>query len=112
MERTTCEECGGNIIRKKVEYLLYGISLGFFPAEVCQRCSETCYDEDASKEMTKIAKEKGIWGLLAKTKVGKVGDALDIRLNKRMVEFLGLKKGVEVIVYPVDKHRIEIVFSG
>jgi hypothetical protein len=74
------------------------------------KCGEICYEEEISREMTRIAKEKGLWGLEAKTKVGKVGDALDIRLNKKLVEFLGVKKGTEVTVHPVSRHKIEITF--
>ena len=58
--------------------------------------------------MTRIAKEKGLWGLSAKTTVGKVGDSLDVRLNKKLVEFLGIKKGMQVTVNPVSKRKIEI----
>jgi len=110
MKRTKCEECGGRIQNKKVGYTLYGVVLGTFPAQVCAKCGEVCYEEEVSREMTQIAKEKGLWGLEAKTKVGKVGDALDIRLNKRMIEFLGVKKGTEVSVHPVSRHKIEITF--
>jgi len=108
MIREKCDECGGKLNKKSVEYVLYGVSLGFFPAEVCNRCGETCFDETVSKEMTTRAKEKGLWGLAARVKIGKVGDALDIRLNKKMVEFLGVKKGVEVLVMPVSRHKIEV----
>lgn len=110
MKRTTCDECGGKIVNKKVDYALFGTSLGKFPAQVCQKCGEVCFDEDASREMTRIAKEKGLWGLSARTTVGKVGDALDIRLNKKLVEFLGAKKGAEVTIHPVSKHKIEVTF--
>ena len=110
MNRTTCEECGGKITTKKVDYSLFGQSLGAFPAQVCAKCGEVCYEEEASKDMTRIAKEKGLWGLSSKTKVGQAGDALDIRLTKKIVEFLSLKKGTEVNVQPVNKHTIEITF--
>lgn len=92
MERIKCEECGGKILHKKVEYALYGISLGTFPAQVCRKCGEVCYEEKVSGEMTRIAKEKGLFELTAKTKVGKAGDALDIRLSKKIVDFLGIEK--------------------
>ena len=108
MKRKMCEECGGKITDKKVEYKLYGVSLGKFPAQVCTKCGEVCYEENVSREMTQRAKEKGLWGLEAKTKVDKVGDALDIRLSKRLSEFLGAKKGTEVTIHPVNKHKIEI----
>ncbi|MBI4147849.1 hypothetical protein HY490_01015 [Candidatus Woesearchaeota archaeon] len=108
MKRDKCDECGGKLSKKNVDYSLFGISLGSFPAEVCQKCGETCFEESVSKQITSRAKEKGLWGLSARTKVGKVGDALDVRLNKKIVEFLGVKKGTEVLVTPVSRHKIEI----
>ncbi len=110
MKRIKCEECGGKIIHKKVDYSLYGVSLGKFPAEVCSKCKETCFTEETSRKMTKIAKQKNLWHLESRTKVGKVGDALDVRLSKRITNFLKLKKGVEVTVYPESKHKIVIMF--
>ena len=106
--RAKCDECGGKIIKKKVDYSIFGVSLGKFPAEVCAKCGETCFDEDISRKMTEIAKEKGLWNLETKTKIGKVGDALDVRFGKRLIEFLKLKKGEEVTIYPKSKNKIVI----
>ena len=106
--RVKCDECGGKIIKKKIDYSIFGVSLGKFPAEVCEKCGEICFDENTSRKMTKIAKEKGLWNLETKTKVGKVGDTLDVRFNKRLIEFLNLKKGEEVTIYPENKKKIII----
>ncbi len=106
--RTRCDECNGKIVKKKVDYSIFGVSLGKFPAEVCTKCGETCFDEDTSRKMTKIAKKKGLWNLETKTKIGKVGDTLDVRFNKRLIEFLDLKKGEEVTIYPESKDRVII----
>lgn len=108
MIRTKCEECEGKILRKKVPYSIYGIKIGEFPAEVCQKCGEICFEEETSKKITKAVKAKGLWGLESKTKVGKVGDSLDIRLNKKIVNFIGLKKGKEVTIIPESKNKIII----
>ncbi len=106
--RTKCDECGGKIIKKKIDYSIFGVSLGKFPAEVCKKCGEICFDENTSRKMTEIAKEKNLWNLETKTKVGKVGDTLDVRFNKRLIEFLNLKKGEEVTIYPENKKKIII----
>ncbi len=58
----------GNLSVKEVNYDLYGIFLGKFPAEVCDRCEETFFDEEISKKITKSAKKKELWELQAKTK--------------------------------------------
>ena len=106
--RKICEECGGKIVHKKMDYSLYGISLGKFPAEVCNKCGEVCFEEEVSRKMTAIAKKKGIWGLQAKTKIGQAGTTLDVRLPKKIIDFLDLKKGKEVEIYLEGKNKLVI----
>ena len=107
-ERKICEECGGKIIRKKVDHLYLGEFIGKFPAEVCQKCGETIFDEGVSRKMTEIVKSKGLWGLGARTKIGQVGTSLDVKINKRISEFMNLKKGKEVEVYPESRDKLVI----
>ncbi len=107
MDRIKCDECGGKLVLKKAPYELYGVKLGDFPAEVCQKCGEIVFTEETSREMTAKAKERGLFGLDARTKIGQVGDSLDVRIPKRMAEFMGLSKGKEVWVHP-EKNRIII----
>ena len=103
-----CEK--GNLLKRKVDYKLYGVSIGEFDAEVCDKCSETFFEEEVSKKMTEIAKRKGLWGLQTKTKIGQSGTTLDIRLPKKIIDFLNLKKGKEVEVYPEGKDKLVISF--
>ena len=65
-------------------------------------------DEETSKKITLATKAKGLWGLGATTKVGQAGSTLDIRLPKKIIEFLKLKKGKEVMVYPENKNRLVV----
>ncbi len=108
MIRKKCDECGGKIVNKKAEFSLYGISLGKFPAEVCSKCGEKIFTEETSDKIDKAAKEKGLWGLGAKTTVGKVGSSLDVRINKKIADFVGLQKGQTVLIHPEGKNRIII----
>ena len=96
------------MVHKKVDYSLYGISLGKFSAQVCDKCNENYFSEETSREITKKAKEKGLWGLGHKTKIGQAGSTLDIRLNKNLIKFLGLKKGEEITIYPESKNKLII----
>ena len=107
-ERNVCEECGGKIVKKKVEHYYLGEFIGNFSAEVCQKCGETVFDEDVSKKMTEIVRKKGLWGLGARTKVGRVGTSLDVKINKKIADFMGLKKGEEVTIYPENKNKLII----
>ena len=96
--------------KKKIAYELYGKYIGDYQAEVCPRCGEEFYDEDESRKMEKKVKQMGLWGLESKTKIGQSGSTLDIRLSKKIIDFLGLKKGKEATVRVVDKKTLEISF--
>ena len=108
MERKICEECKGKIIKKKVEFKLYGETLGKFPAEVCLKCGEKVFDEETSDKIDEIAKKKGLWGLDAQTKINKVGTSIAITINKKIASFTNLKKGEEILIHPENKRRIII----
>lgn len=108
MKRTKCEECGGKIVRKKVPFSLYGVELGIFPAEICRKCREEVYDETTMDKINTMAKQKGLWGLESRTKVGEVGNSLDIRISKKIADFIRLKKGEDILVRPENKRRIII----
>jgi len=102
-----CYMCNeGKLEKKKVDYLLLDENLGKFEAEVCNKCGEQFFDEKEDLEITKKAKEKGLWGIMAKTKIGQAGSTLDIRLPKKIIGFLNLKKGEEVLIYPEGKKRL------
>ena len=98
----------GNLERRRVEYKFYGVELGMFNAEVCNHCGEIFFDENVSKQITTIAKKKGLWGLQTKTKIGQSETTLDIRLPKRIIDYLKLKKGEEVEIYPEGKDKLII----
>ena len=61
MNRNKCDECGGKIVKKLVDFGLYGVSLGKFNAEVCTKCGEECFDEETSDMIDEVAKAKGLW---------------------------------------------------
>jgi YgiT-type zinc finger domain-containing protein len=104
-----CYACGnGTLVRKKVPYMLYGVMIGKFDGEQCNRCGEAFYSESVFDEMTDKVKKLGLWGLETKTKLTKVGNSLDIRLNKRLIDFLGVDKGKEVTVIPESKKKLTI----
>jgi len=111
-KRTKCDECGGEIAIKKVPYLVYGIKVGDYTAEQCQKCGEICFSEEESKKITQKTKQMNLWGLESKTKIGKVGDALDVRISKKLENFLKLKKGEEVTVRPEGKDKILIELTA
>ena len=107
-----CYECEkGELTKKKVEYFQYGISLGKFEAEVCKRCGEVFYHAGSAKKIEIEAKRKGVWGIGAKTRIGTSGTALDVKLPKAIVNFLGVKKGQEVTIEPIDKRKFQVIID-
>ena len=95
-----------NCKKKLVEYKLLGWKLGNFEALVCNKCGEEIFDEGASDKIEKKAKELGLWGLHAKVKVNQVGNSIAVTVTKPISEFLNLKKGKDVLIYPEDKHKL------
>jgi len=112
MKRTECEECGGRIVKKKVDYLFLGENLGKFQVEVCSKCGEKVFDEDVAKKISTIAKKKGLYGLAVKSKVNQLGNSIAVTIASRIAKFTNLKKGEEVRVYPESKHRLIIETSS
>src|SRR3989344_4570765 len=101
-----CEK--GNLKYERVPYKLYGELIGNFDAEVCDKCGEVFFDEETSRKITAATKAKNLWGLGARTKIGQAGSTLDIRLPKKIIEFLKLKKGKEISIYPESKNRLVV----
>ena len=108
MDRKICEECGGKVVKKNVDYIHLGQLIGKFDAEVCMQCGEKVFNEEVFDKIEQIIRKKGLWGLAAKAKVNKLGNSVAITINKKIADFVNLKKGEEVRVYPEDKHRIVI----
>lgn len=108
MKKGNCE-CGGKTSKKKVDFSMYGTSLGKFEAEVCQKCCETLFSEKVSDQIDEAAKKKGLWGLEANTKIGQAGDSLMIRVNKKIADFYGLEKGEEVTLMPKNKGELSVL---
>ncbi len=104
-----CEK--GELVKRKADVKPYGVSIGKFDAEVCTECNETFFSEQTSDKIDETAKSKGLWGLEARTKIGQVGNSIDVKISKKIAEFTGLKKGEEVRVYPEGKNRIIIESS-
>lgn len=110
-ENMKCDECRGKVIVKKVDYELLGVNIGKFLAEVCTNCGEQLFSEEESNKITIAAKTKGLWGLCARTSIGKVGNSFDVKIARQIVDFMELTKGKEVIVHPESKKRLIIEVS-
>lgn len=103
-----CPVCEGRLRKAKREYAYGDIVLGEFDAEVCDRCGEVFFTEEASDEIDRLAKERGVWGIEARTKVSYSGNSLIVRIPKEVVEFMGLEKGDGVRVHPEGKRRLVV----
>jgi len=104
-----CDECGGKIANKKVDFFLFGENLGKFEAEVCTKCGEELFTEKVSDQIDEVAKKKGLWGLESKTTVGRVGNSFDIRISSKIAKHLNLKKGEIVTVHPEGRNKLVVL---
>lgn len=102
-----CPICGeGNLKKGKIKEYMFGIYLGEFPADICSKCGESFTDSDTTKKIEEIAKQKGIWGLSAVTKITKTGNSLAVRIPKKIADYLKLKNGKEAYVHPENSKLI------
>lgn len=103
-----CIFCGGKTIQKNIEYKEFGILLGHFSAEVCEKCNETFFDEKTAEKIQKKSRELGLFGLAKRVKIAEIGNSIAIRVPKEISNFLNLKKGEEVTIYPETKKELRI----
>jgi len=106
MKEPICPICHGKLIRRRVGYKIMEERIGIFPANICQKCGEQFFRKDISLAIERVAREKGIWDIRSKTKVSEVGNSLAIRINKKLSNYLNLKKGEEIIINPENKQKI------
>ncbi len=73
MKCPVCEK--GILKRKKIREEMFGVYLGEFPADICPNCGESFTHEETTREIERMAKKTGIWGLGFKTKITKTGNS-------------------------------------
>ena len=103
-----CVMCDGKTIKKTIEHKEFGISLGNFKAEACKKCGEVYFDEKTAEKIQQKSKQLGLFGLAKKAKIAEVGNSIAIRIPKDVAEFLNLKKGREVLIFPEGKQGLHI----
>jgi YgiT-type zinc finger domain-containing protein len=102
-----CPVCGkGSLKRRDVGQSMFGINLGMYAAEVCDRCGEVFLTAESVDRLTLRAKELGLWGLASKVKVARSGNSLVVRIPSPLARYLKLKKGQEIMVAPEQAHRL------
>ncbi len=104
--KNKCALCEGGLKKKKVDYKVYGKSLGKFPALVCDSCNEEWFDESTSKKIEDAEKKSGTFGLSRETKISYSGNSLIVRIPKEVAKFMNLKRETGVIIYPEDKNKL------
>ncbi|HLC86187.1 MAG TPA: AbrB/MazE/SpoVT family DNA-binding domain-containing protein [Candidatus Nanoarchaeia archaeon] len=106
MKCPICEK--GTLKNQEIEEYMFGVNLGKFPAEVCDKCGESFTDSETTKRIEEAAKKKGVWGLGATTKITRTGNSLAVRIPKKLAEYLNLHEGEEAYIHPEgDKMVLE-----
>jgi len=107
-----CFECNGQYKKTEYDYSMYGTKLCKVKALVCNKCGDTVFNDTAQAKIEEAAKKKDLWGLESRSKIGRVGNSLDVKISKRLAEFLGVKKGDSVSVYPDSNKRFIVEING
>ncbi len=108
----SCPLCDGKMKTTKAEYSYYDMLLGKFDAEVCQKCGEVFFTEEASDQIDSIAKERGHWGLERKSKISYSGNSLIVRIPKEIARFMHLEKGEEIRIRPEGRKRLVVEITS
>ena len=103
-----CALCEGKLKEKKIDYKIYGESIGEFSALVCSSCGEKWFNEETAKKIEEKEKKLGLFGLSRETKISYSGNSLIIRIPKELAKFMNLKKETNIIIYPEDKNKLSI----
>ncbi len=105
-----CEK--GNLRNGEGEEEMFGVALGKFPAEICDKCGESFLDEEAMQKIEHKAKEIGIFGLERKVKIRKSGNSLVVTIPPEIAKDTNMKKETLVSLIPTGKGKIEIEIAG
>jgi YgiT-type zinc finger domain-containing protein len=103
-----CPLCDGKLKETKSPFEYADVEFGKFDSEVCTKCGEIFFTEEASDAIDKKAKELDLWGIEKKTKVTYAGNSLVVRIPKEIAKMLKITKGEEVTVRSEGKRRIVI----
>ena len=106
-----CALCNGKLVKKIIDYKVYGKTIGKFKALVCNSCKEQWFDEKTAKKIEEIEKNKGIFGLSKDTKISYSGNSLIIRIPKELAKFMNIKKETKVTLYPENENKICIAIK-
>jgi YgiT-type zinc finger domain-containing protein len=61
-----CPKCEGTLRKGRTDYSYKDIYFGEYDADICDKCGEALFTEEASDAIDKKAKELGLWGLEAR----------------------------------------------
>lgn len=104
-----CPMCNNGTLKKgKFEEEMFGISLGKYDAEICDKCGEAFFSTEAMEQMEAKAKELGIWGLAKNLKIVKSGNSLSVRIPAKVAKFLNIQEGEKVVLYPEGKKKFVV----
>ena len=106
MECPVCEK--GRMLKKKSKYVYGDIDFGEYESLVCNKCEEIFFTEESSRLIEKKAKEIGVWGLEKESKISYSGNSIIVRIPKAIVDFMGLKKGEDILIHPEGKKKLVV----
>lgn len=106
MKANPCPLCSGKLTSKTVPYAFAGVNLGMFQAEVCGKCGEAFFTEEASRKIEAASKRAGLWGIGRRAKIGYSGHSLIVRIPAKLAAAAHLKKGSTVFLQPAGQGKL------
>jgi YgiT-type zinc finger domain-containing protein len=103
-----CPMCDGKLKKGRSRFSYHDIEFGEYDADICAKCGEVFFTEEASDEIDRKAKELGLWGLEARSKVSYSGNSLMVRIPREIAEFMDLEKGDGIRIHPEGKKRLVV----
>ncbi len=106
--KARCPFCSARFRVSVEPYTVFDVHVGDFETWTCTKCGEIFYPEASTRAMEGREAQLGLLGLERSTKVSTSGNALMVRIPKRIQNFTGLRKGTDVVIRPEGRRRIVI----
>ncbi|MDG6929078.1 MAG: AbrB/MazE/SpoVT family DNA-binding domain-containing protein [Nitrososphaerota archaeon] len=101
-------KCGGTLKDDVTEVEFFGIDFGVRKSEVCAECGSEYLPQEVMEELEAEVKRRGLYGLERRGRVAKSGNSLVIRIPKEIVDSLGIKRDLPIVIYPADKKKLVV----
>ncbi len=101
-------KCGGKLKKGAGEVEFFGIDFGVKPVNICTKCGSEYLSQEVMEKIEAEIKKRGLFGLEKRGRVSKSGNSLVIRIPKEIVDSLGIKRDLPVLIYPSERSKLVV----